>query len=533
MVKEKKVKEATQAEQADALLAVRKLTRRRLRISKARDSLLDFTCLMKPDAEDPEDSDKSQYQIIAHHKLIADTLEKVERGEILRLIITMPPRHGKSELGSKNFPAWCVGRNPFWQTIFATYNQTFAEDIGKDVKNIMLHPVYHQIFGGVNLRSDSKSASRLRTTGGGQLVFVGQGGAVTGRGADLLMIDDPLKGREEAESALEREKLWNWYTANAYTRLMTGGRIVIIMTRWHEDDLVGRLTDPKNEHYDPEEAKLWTVLTLPAIAEHEDPLGRPVGQPLWPERYGLAFLESVRRLNPRDFLSLYQQRPTAEEGNFFKREKLRTYGPEDLPKNLRYYAASDHALGTKQHNDWTVLIIIGVDEDNNIWVVDVWRDKQDSDVVVEAMLTLMKRWRPVCWWAERGHISKSIGPFLNKRMLEENVYINIEEITPVKDKKTRAQSIQARTNMLKVFFPRFAHWWGDALDELLKFRGDGSTHDDFVDALAYIGLGLDFQYAAPSGKPATPSPKVGTIAWMKWASEQQKLKAARRKGSLR
>lgn len=549
MAPRKQNKEVSPEEQQQQLLQAKKITRRRRKIAASRDHMLDFTELTAPDIEDPEDSDRSAYIIRPHHKLITDTLEKVEKGEILRLIITMPPQNGKSQLASRNFPAWCIGRNPYWNVILSSYNQTFAEDFGRDVKRIMETTSYRQIFPGVDLRADSKSASRLRTKAGGQMVFVGAGGSITGRPADITIIDDPLKGAEEADSPLERDKIWKWYSSTVYGRQRSGTRIIIIMTRWHEDDLVGRLTDPENDHYDPEEAKCWTILNLPALAEHDDPLGRPAMQPnipisqqdpacaLWPERFGLALLESAQRINPRSFLAQQQQRPSAEEGNFFKRDRLMTYQPNQLPPNLRYYAASDHAVGTAQHNDWTVLIVVGVDSDSNIWIVDVWRDKQDSDVVVEAIFTLMKRYKEkggiLAWWAERGHISKSIGPFLNKRMIEESCYVNVEEITPVRDKKTRAQSIQARTNMKKVYFPKFASWWPDALSEMLKFRGDGGTHDDFVDALAYIGLGLDFQYAASAPRASKPAPKPGTMAWM-IADTKRKEQAGRvRKGSLR
>jgi predicted phage terminase large subunit-like protein len=514
-------RKAPNAEQADLAEQERMLVaaRRLLAIKKARESMLGFTSVTMPDPKDPDDPTKSMYEPVRHHETICAALEEVEKGHYQRLIISMPPRHGKSELASRRFPAWFLGRDPYRQVLFATYNAELAESFGRKVREIMRLPSFQQVFPGCKLRQGSASANRIETEEGGLGQFVGVGGGLTGKGADLMIIDDPIKGREEADSQSAREKLWTWFTQEAFSRLMPGGRVVIIMTRWHEDDLIGRLTDPTNPCYREELAKKWRVLSLPAIAGHDDPMGRKPGEALWPERFDLEFLNEAKLQDPTGFSALYQGNPTPDDGDFFKREWLKFYQPDQLPRNLRIYVASDHAVSTAQQADKTCLLPIGLDEDDNIWVLpDVWWRKAETDQVIEGMVELMERRRPSVWWAERGHISKSIGPFLRKVQQERGVYTVVEEVTPVKDKQTRAQAIRGRMAMGKVYFPKFAPWWGEAEAELLKFPS--ARHDDFVDALAHVGMGLGRAIgASPTAVKEPAMPKAGTLAWVKLSSK--------------
>lgn len=498
---------------------------RLLAARKARDDLITFVKLMMPTPDAPDDPRLSRYKDAKHHRALAAALEAVDRGEITRLIINMPPRHGKTELARK-FVSWFLGRDAYRSVIYATYNDDFALDHGRSIRETIRLPAYRQAFPNVEVVKGSSAADRFETTERGVAVFKGVGGSLTGRGADLLIIDDPIKDREDADSPRQRQKLWDWYLDVARTRLMTAGaRVVIIQTRWHEDDLVGRLTDPKNPLYNAKAASRWHILDLPALAYDDDPLGRAEGEALWPDRFPRDFLETIREDNPRGFAALYQGKPAPDDGDFFRREWVKTYRPDELPQNLRIYAASDHAVSVAQDRDATVLLVAGVDERDNIYILpDTWWRRAQTDVVVEAMLELMRSRRPLNWWAEKGHISKSIGPFLRKRMQEEKVFVALDEQTPVKDKQTRAQSIQGRMAMGKVFFPSFAPWFMDALDQLMKFPN--ATHDDFVDALAHLGLGLQRQIAA---KPKYPfavveggRPKSGTPAWVKWSAEQER-----------
>jgi predicted phage terminase large subunit-like protein len=306
------------------------------------------------------------------------------------------------------------------------------------------------------------------------------------------------------------------------SRLVTyKGWIIIIQTRWHEDDLVGRLTDKTNSCYVLTEAKKWSIIDLPAIAKDNDPIGRKVGEALWPERFPVEHLEDLREADPRGFQALYQGSPTPDAGNFFPGDCVMTYSKNEMPpkEDLRFYAASDHAVSLAQERDKTCCGVIGLDKDQNIWVMPqlVW-GRYSTDYVVEHMIDLMALYKPLYWWAEKGHISKSIGPFLRKRMLERSIFCSVMEVTPTHDKKTRAQAINGRMAMRMVYFPSFAPWWAEARDELLKFPY--GTHDDFVDFISWIGLGLGIHVPNRKPKPAPAGPQPGTLGWVKKSARE-------------
>lgn len=535
MAKPRKTKKPVDPIEQEVLTAEQQAARaqmlaaaRLLKAKRARNSLIEFTEFTMPSIAEPDDARKSRYSAQYFHKALAAALEEVDKGKILRLIITFPPRHGKSELTSRRFPAWLLGRDPYRHIMLGTYNQPFAEDFGKDVRNIMNTQQFQTVFPESGLKKGSQASDRLGTEAGGLAVFVGRGGSSTGRGADVLIIDDPIKDRAEANSAATRDEVWDWFNDTMSTRLMSDtGAIIIIQTRWHEDDLVGRLTDPTNPIYNEAEAKQWKIINIPAIAEANDVLKRKPGQALWPEKFGIDYLLSFKARNPTGFSALYQQRPTPEDGDFFKADMITKYAHQDLPTNLRIYASSDHAVATKQSSDLTCCLVVGVDSKDQIWLLDCWWKREKADKVVEAMIRMMKRWKPIVWWAEGGHISKSLGPFLYRRMREEKVYVNIREQHPAADKQTRAQSIQGRMSMGMVRFPATAPWFEDAKQELLKFPQ--GRHDDFVDALAHIGLGLDkiIKAAKPAGGDAPKEVRTGTLGWVKEAANAERRAAQR------
>ena len=501
---------------------------RRQMVLKAKNDLTVFAQYMMPDPNNPDDVTKSLYEVAAHHKVIAEALERVESGKIKRLIITVPPRHGKSQLSSRLFPAWFLGRHPERSLILATYADKLSWDFGREVNAFLEDNLYRQIFPDIHIKTSS--VDRIELEAGGKAFFVGRGSSITGRGADGLLVDDPLKDRVEADSPGTREKLWLWFNQVARTRLASHtGWIVIITTRWSEDDLVGRLTDPQNPSYSPIEGPKWKILDLPAIAGEKDPLGRKEGEALWPSHFPISYLDELAAVDPRGFQALYQGSPTPDKGNFFPADKLHTYQRSDLPpmERLRFYAASDHAVSSRQDRDKTCLLVVGVDEDQNIWVMPdaVW-GRYPTDMIVERMIDLMERYKPMHWWAERGHITKSIGPFLRKRMLERGVFCSVYEMTPLVDKQARAQSIMARIAMGKVFWPRHGTWWIQAQKELLQFPH--GARDDLVDAISYIGLGLAYQVPKTPKKPASNTPRPGTLGWVK---AQAKADADRRRAS--
>lgn len=497
---------------------------------EARDDFLKFVKFTMPDIEDPEDVDLSTFKDAKHHRALAKVLEKVEKGHIPRLIVTLPPRHGKTELISRRFIPWLLGKGPYRNIIFATYNEPFSQDIGGDCRNIMQSTHFKQVFPKFRFRLGGLSREKLQAAEGGMAAFVGRGGSITGRGADILIIDDPIKDAEEAMSPTLRQKLWDWFTQVAMTRLMTKfAAVVVVHTRWHEDDLIGRITDPSNPCYSEEEAAKWKIINLPAISLDDDPLGRQPGEALWPERFDLEFLSAAKQLDARGFSALYQQRPTPDDGDLFRAEWLVHYEKSELPSDLRIYAASDHAIGEdKTRNDATVMIVGGVDKYGDLYILDVWWEKQGADKQVEAMLRLAKQHKPLLWFAERGHISKAIGPFLRKRMQEERVFFSVEEVTPIGNKVQRAQSIMGRMSMKKVKFPKHAPWVMRAREELLKFPN--ARHDDFVDALAWLGRAVD-RMASPSvAKVERNTEQYGTLGWLKadaaYREKQTRLAAA-------
>lgn len=380
-------------------------------------------------------------------------------------MVFMPPRHGKSEKASKRFPAWYLGRNPGRQVIAASYNSDLATDFGREVRNIMASPEYGDVFSGTRLRQDSRAADRMNTEQGGAYFAVGVGTATTGRGAHLALIDDPFKDREDADSELQREKVWNWYRSTFYTRLMPGGAVVLIQTRWHEDDLAGRLLLQNRDE--------WTVLDLPAISA--------AGEALWPEWYDLPALVRIKAtIGAREWSALYQQQPQPDEGTFFQRAWLKEW--TELPK-LRLYGTSDYAV-TDGGGDWTVHRIWGVDADDNIYRIDGWRGQTPADRWIEAKLDLIAKHKPSAWFGEAGVIQKAVEPMLLKRMRERSVRCRLEWVPSIHDKPTRARGFQARASMGNVFFEA-----GADLSEFLVFPA--GKHDDEVDCAGLIGRVLD------------------------------------------
>ena len=498
--------------------------KRQQAIQQARDKFMPFVKFTMPDPADPSDVTRSVYDNRRHHDAVAAALEEVEKGNIQFLILTMPPRHGKTELCSRRFPAWFMGRHPEWSVVVAAYNETLAMDFGAEVRRIMVSPAFKQVFPDVRLTKGGAAKDRLQTERGGMATFVGLGGALTGRGAHCLVLDDLVKDFEEARSKSYRDRAWNWFTKVAMTRRMGPKLVIIKFTRWHQDDIIGRLTDPENEHYNRTLAEKIRTINFPAIAEEDDPLLRKPGEVLWPGAFDRDFLEEQRQMDPLGFESLYQQRPSLADGDMFRRESIQLYDPGAPPfdvNELRIFGASDHAVATGQRSDYTVLLRAGVDKQHNIYILDAWWQKKPTDVVVEAMIQMLGATpRPLIWWAEKGHISKSIGPFLRKRMSETGVYGNIVEVTPSADKAQRAQSISARTAMGKLYLPKGKPCTEKAINELLAFPN--GLHDDFVDALAYIGLGLQSQFPVKRMESQQRPAAYGTLGWIK---EQQRKQA--------
>jgi predicted phage terminase large subunit-like protein len=434
------------------------------KIRTARRSLIDFTELTFP-----------RYRAAQHHRIIAEQLERVERGEIDRLMLHVPPRCGKSQLASRHFPAFYLGRHPEKQFISASATAPLAEDFGRDVRNLIADEEYAKIFD-TRLAEDSQAKGRWNTTSGGSYYAVGVGGAIMGRGAHVLLIDDPFASMEEAQSETTRRQVYNWFTGTAYNRLEDGAAIILINHRMHEDDLSGVLLAQQAAGGDR-----WEVVEFPAINEQ--------GEALWPEKYPIEALERIRANTPaRYWEPLYQQRAFPETGTYFQAEWLRGYDKAPARETLRVYGASDYAV-TAGGGDYTVHIVVGIDPQMRMWVLDLWRAQTSSSDWIEAFCDLVLKWRPMGWAEETGQIRAAVGPHLERRMRERQAYVARKQIPPRGDKAVRAQSIRGRMELDGLYVPTHAPWYAAFYSELMSF--DTGKHDDQVDALGLIGQLLD------------------------------------------
>jgi len=411
-----------------------------------------------------------------HHGLLLDALQSVETGEIPRLMVCMPPGSAKSTYTSVVFPPWFMGRNPKLSVIAASHTQELAERFGRRVRNLVAAKEFGNVFN-IGVADDSASAGRWDTTAGGEYFAAGVGGSITGRRADLAIIDDPVKSREDADSERSRDKAWDWYTNDLLTRLKPGARQIVVMTRWHEDDLGGRILERERDR--------WHVIEIPMEATTGDPLGRKPGERLWPEWYTDEMVEVAKR-DKRSWWALYQQQPSSDEGDFFKREWFKFW--VEKPKDLHIYGTSDYAV-TDGGGDYTVHRVWGVAPNGDIYRLDGWRGQTAADEWIEQKLNLIKRHKPVAWFGEAGVIQKAIEPMLTRRMRERKVYCRMEWLPSIADKPTRARGIQSRMAMGAVYFEP-----GADVEEFVRFPA--GKHDDDVDTASMIGRALDDAHPA-------------------------------------
>jgi predicted phage terminase large subunit-like protein len=411
------------------------------------------------------------YQPAAHHRLLASQLEAVERGEVHRLIVAMPPRHGKSMLASEFFPAWYLGRNPSRSVIASTYSQELASDFGRKVRNLTDTQLHRAAFPLCRMSEDSKAVHRFSTDAGGAYYAVGRGGSITGRGGNLFLIDDPLKDRAEAESDTTRESTKAWYRSVARTRLAPGGAIVIVQTRWHDDDLAGYVT---REHAH----EGWTVLNLPALAEADDALGRAEGEPLWPEAYPVADLHSIRcALGTYDWAALYQQHPTPAEGGIFKLSWFAS-NRYDVPlaKYRRIVQSWDTGQKAADRNDPSVCTTWGESE-TTFDLLDVFRARMEYPELRRTAESLALLHQPIAVLVE----DKSSGQSLVQD-LKASTKLPVIPREPEGDKVIRAMSVSPLCEAGRVRLPRAAAWLPEFEAELYRFPN--AVHDDQVDSMS-------------------------------------------------
>lgn len=436
------------------------------------------------------------FEPAAHHRLINSHLEAVDRGDIRKLMILLPPGSAKSTYASVLFPPWYLNRASGRTVLACSYAYTLIENFARRARNLVEQNSTKSKNLSYALRADARAAGDWETTNGGRYFCAGVGAGIAGHRADIGIIDDPIGSREDADSDSQRQKAWDWYLFDFKPRLKPNAAQVIIMTPWHVDDLRGRLLNSS-------ESEGWHTLRVPFFCDSaDDPLGRSIGDMLWPEWFKPEmFSKDARVAN-----ALYQCSPVAECGNFFDRDSIRPYQRDELPpeRELSIFVASDHALGTKEHNDFTCMVPCGVDADGTIWVLpDIVWSKMDTKVAVDRMFEMIKRRAPIYWWAGKDHIESSIGPFLRDRMRNEHVWSCLVPVAPGRrDKRSRAQSINGLMREGRVRFPTFATWWPQAHAELMAF--DAGVHDDFVDCLALLGLGIS---SMRRGSRVVPAPQ--------------------------
>ena len=436
----------------------------------------------------------------AHHWLMIRELEKVARGETRKLMLLMPPGSAKTTYGSYLFPPWMMARGDY-KVIAAAHTIERAEYVSNHVKPFIQANAVELGYG---LTSDA--AGLWSTDNGCEYLAAGVGQGIAGFRADLGLIDDPVKNRETADSEAVQEKIWDWYWSDFFNRLRPGASQVLIMTRWSEGDLGGRLEETEGDS--------WRIVRLPAIAEPNDLLGRAPGEFLWnDDEYGFGallrdnFASYTKAGRTRDWSAMFQQRPAPESGSFFLKDWLRPVPTLPPKSSMRMFMGSDYAV-TADGGDYTVHAVVGLDADDRMYLCDLWRGQENSDVWCDAFCDMVVRWKPMGAAEETGQIKSAIGPWLDRKQRERRAFV-ARTAFPTKGKKEiRAQSIRGRMAAHGLYIPADAPWRADFESELMSFPA--GKHDDQVDALGLIGQLLDVMI--PPGKAKPPPLRQDTYA---------------------
>ena len=400
-----------------------------------------------------------------HLAYIRERLERVTRGECKRLMLFVPPRHGKSEMTTIRYPVYRLECEPSMRVILGAYNATLAQKFSRKARNVARTRLA--------LNTERTAVEDWETTAGGGLRAVGVGGGVTGMGANLVIIDDPVKSREEAESATYRDRCWDWYRDDLYTRLEPDGAIVLIQTRWHEDDLAGRLLAEMKQG-----GEAWETVTLPALADEGDPLGRAPGDALWPERYDATDFERIRTvLGTYSFEALYQQRPRPAEGALFKRQWFKVV--DAAPYGLSWVRYWDLAASTRESADFTASPAVAMGGDGTVYVRDMIRGRWEWPDAYSIIVRTMQ--------AEpntRHGVEKALHGLaaVQELMRDPRVaHVPFEGVDVDKDKFSRALAWAGRAEAGKVALVQ-GEWVGAFLDEVTAFPL--GAHDDQVDTIS-------------------------------------------------
>lgn len=461
---------------------IKLLKKRKRLLEKSPNSLLSFVRL-----------NNEKYRAGAHHKLLISKLEEVAAGKLKRLMVFMPPRHGKSELVSRYFPAWWMGNHPEGQFILSSYNASLAENFGRDIREILNSKSFNLVFPDVCLSTDSKAKNLWRTNKNGVFLASGIGGSMTGFGGNIVVIDDPVKDRQEANSETVRNSVWDWYKTVPRTRLMGNGAIVLVMTRWHIDDLAGRLLVEMEHGGDK-----WEVIKLPAFAEENDLLGRPPGEALWPSFFNKEVLETTKSsIGELDFEALYQCNPILTEGSIFKTDQIKIIDaiPPSAQKVRRWDFAASKDFG-RYDSDYTVGLLMQRNKDKTYCILDVVRFRGLPDEVerrVRQTAELDGTDVPIIIPQDPGQA----GVFQSQHYVKLLAGFNVKSERETGSKTERANPLAAQVNVGNFSIVR-GTWNKIFLQELAAFPSD--AHDDQVDACsgAFNELALKTRLFFPS-----------------------------------
>ena len=435
------------------------------------------------------------------HKDICARLQKfikdVEERRSPRLMLQMPPRHGKSTLASIEFPSYVLGLHPDWEIINCSYAESLALDFSRAVRERLRDKEYHVLWPKTRIDRENQNAQGWKTTKRGGFLPAGVGGPITGKGAHILTIDDPVKNSQEAESETTRESISRWYDSTAYTRLAPGGGVLIIQTRWHLDDLSGRLETKMEDGM----GDVFDIIRYPAIAT-EDERFRKRGEPLHPERYGKEQLAMIEKaVGPQTWSALYQQNPVPEEGAAFDQGMIQYYQMDDLPEELTRVTAWDLAIGLKEANDKTVGLTWGKDITGDCWFLDCRHGHWDAKQIVDEICDSYARHKPYAVGLEKDKVGQAVGPYLDMEIENRELFgLYVEPLNPAREgnKLHRCRSLQGMMRSGRVWLPHpdqpGCSWVKEFVGQLMQFPY--GRKDDFVDAAAWLALMA----------PTTPAP---------------------------
>ncbi|SAK62568.1 phage protein [Caballeronia temeraria] len=458
----------------------------------ARDSLIVYSLMVD-----------ARYRANRFHRFLAAALEKAVTEGRGRIMVFAPPQHGKSEIVSRKLPAWIMGRHPDWPIIAASYGDDLVELNGGAVRGMVASPMHRAIFPESQIDPSNSAKRDFKTTASGHYLGVTIRGGGTGFPARCMLIDDPFKSRAEAESGTFREHVKDWYRSVVSTRLAEDSILIVMHTRWHEDDLAGWLLR-EHAHED------WTVINLPAIAEEDDAMGRRPGEPLVPERFSAKALDQKRiTVGSREWVALYQQRPAPKGGGVFRKDWLKFYEQKDLMRAvwmMNRYLLIDPARTQKKTSDYTAIIVVGLHVDGNYYLIDAIYDRLTLKQRGETVIDMHRKWTPALTGYKRTGHEQDI-EYLSEVQGRENYRFGVVALAESGSKEDRIKRLAPNFEAEKWWFPRTM--WKTGSDEqprdlIAQFIDEeyaafpAGRHDDFLDCLSGI---KDIDARWPMGAP--------------------------------